>query len=39
MAICRSTDRAMVRLMCRVKLVDRKNMEKLMEMLSMKESF
>ena len=38
MAILRRTERAMVRSMCGVKLVDRKNMEKLMEMLGSKES-
>ena len=37
MAILRKTERAMVRSMCGVKLVDRKKMEDLMEMLSLKE--
>ena len=32
MAILRKTERAMVRSRCEVKLVDRKNMEELMEM-------
>ena len=35
-AILRRTERAMVRSMCGVKLVDRKNTEELMEMLSLK---
>ena len=38
MAILRRTEIAMVRLMCGVKLVDRKNMEELMEMLGLKET-
>ena len=38
MAILRRTERAMVRSMCGVKLVDRKNMEELMEMLGLKET-
>ena len=38
MAILRRTERAMVRLLCGVKLVDGKNMEELMEMLSLKET-
>ena len=38
MAILRRTERAMVRSMCGVKLVDRKNVEELMEMLSLKET-
>ena len=38
MAILRRTERAMVRSMCGVKLVDRKNMEDLMEMLGLKET-
>ena len=37
MAILRRTERVMVRSMCGVKLVDRKNMEELMEMLGLKE--
>ena len=37
MSILRRTERAMVRSMCGVKLVDRKNMEELMEMLGLKE--
>ena len=37
MAILRRTERAMVRSMCGVKLVDRKKMEDLMEMLGLKE--
>ena len=36
--ILRRTDRAMVRSMCGVKLVDRKNMEELMEMLGLKKT-
>ena len=36
MAILRRTERAMVRSMCGVKLVDRKNMEELMEMLGLR---
>ena len=36
MAIRRRTEKAMVRSMCGVKLVDRKNDEELMEMLSLK---
>ena len=38
MAILRRTERAMVRTMCGIKLVDRKNMEELMEMLDLKET-
>ena len=38
MAIQRRTERAMVRSMCGVKLVDRKKMEDLMEMLGLKET-
>ena len=38
MAILRRTERAMVRSMCGVKLVDRKKMEDLMEMLGLKET-
>ena len=38
MALLRRTKRAMVRSMCGVKLVDRKNMEKLMEMLGLKKT-
>ena len=38
MGILRRTERAMVRSMCRVKLVDRKNMEELMKMLGLKET-
>ena len=38
MAISRRTQRAMVRSMCGVKLVDRKKMEDLMEMLGLKET-
>ena len=38
MATLRRTERAMVRSMCEVKLVDRKKMEKLMEMLGLKET-
>ena len=38
MRILRVTERAMVRSMCGVKLVDRKNMEELMEMLGLKEA-
>ena len=37
MAILR-TERAMVRIMCGVKLVDRKNMEEMMEMLGIKKT-
>ena len=37
MAILRRTERAMVRSICGVKLVDRKNTEELMEMLGLKE--
>ena len=37
MAILRRTERAMVRSMCGVKLVDRRKMEELMEMLGLKE--
>ena len=36
--ILRRTERAMVRSVCRVKLVDRKNTEDLMKMLDMKET-
>ena len=38
MAILRRTERAMVNSMCGVKLVDRKKMEELMEMLGLKET-
>ena len=38
MAIMRRTERALVRSMCEVKLVDRKNTEELMEMLGLKET-
>ena len=38
MAILRRTERAMVRSVCRVKLVDRKNTEELMEMLGLKKT-
>ena len=38
MAILRRTERAMVRSMCGVKLLDRKNAEELMKMLSLKET-
>ena len=38
MTILRRTERAMVRSMCGVKLVDRKNTEELMEMLSLKKT-
>ena len=38
MAILRRTERAMVRSMCEVKLVDRKNTEELMEMLGLKKT-
>ena len=38
MTILRRTERAMVRSMCGVKSVDRKNMEKLIEMLGLKEA-
>ena len=38
MAILRRTKRAMVRSMCGVKLVDRKNMEELMEILGLKKT-
>ena len=38
MAILRRTERAMVRSMCGVRLVDRKIMEELMEMLGLKET-
>ena len=37
-AILRRTERAMVRTMCGVKSVDRKNMEDVMEMLGLKET-
>ena len=38
MAISRRTERAMMRSMCGVKLVDRKNNEELMEMLDLEET-
>ena len=38
MAISRRTERAMVRSMCGVKFVDRKNNEELMEMLGLEET-
>ena len=38
MTILRRTERAMIRAMCGVKLLDRRNSEKLMDMLSIKES-
>ena len=38
MTILRKTEKALVRLICRVKLVDRKNSEELMEMLGLKET-
>ena len=38
MAISRRTERAMVRSMCGVKLVDKKNNEELMEMLALEET-
>ena len=38
MAVLRRTERAMVRSMCGVKLVDRKNTDKLMEMLGLKKT-
>ena len=38
MGILRRTERAMVRSMCGVKLVDRKNAEELMEMLDLKKT-
>ena len=38
MAILGRTKRAMVRSMCEVKLVDRKNMEELIELLGLKET-
>ena len=38
MAILRRTERAKVTSMCEVKLVNRKKMEKLMEMLGLKET-
>ena len=38
MGILRRTERAMVRSICAVKLVDRKNMEQLMEMSGLKET-
>ena len=38
MTSLRKTDRAMVRLMCGVKLVDRKKMEKVIEILGLKET-
>ena len=37
MAISRKTERTMVRLLCGVKLVDRKNNEELMKMLGLEE--
>ena len=37
-AILRRTERAMIRAMCDVKLLDRKNSEELMDMLGIKES-
>ena len=39
MAILKRTERAMVRSMCRVKLVDRKKMEELLEMFGWKETW
>ena len=38
MAILRRTERAMIRAMCGVKLLDRRNSEELMDMLALKES-
>ena len=38
MAILRRTEKAMVRSMCGVKLMDRKNMEELIEMLGLKKT-
>ena len=38
MAILRRTERAMIRAMCGVKLLDRRNSEELMDMLGLKES-
>ena len=38
MAILRRTERAMIRVMCGVKLLDRRNSEELMDMLGIKES-
>ena len=38
MAILRRTERAMIRAMCGVKLLDRRNSEELMDMLVIKES-
>ena len=38
MAILRRTERAMIRAMCRVKLLDRRNSKELMDMLGIKES-
>ena len=38
MAILRRTERAMIRAMCGVKLLDRRNSEELMDMLGIKES-
>ena len=38
MAVLRRTERAMMRLMCGIILVDRKNMDELMEMLGLKET-
>ena len=39
MAILRRTERAMIRVMCGVKLLDRRNSEELMDMLGIQESF
>ena len=38
MAILRRTDRAMIRAMCGVRLLDRRNSEEMMDMLGIKES-
>ena len=38
MAILRRTERAMIRVMCGVKLLDRRNSEELMDMLGIKKS-
>ena len=38
MATLRRTERAMIRAMCGVKLLDRRNSEELMDMLALKES-
>ena len=38
MAILRRTERAMIRAMCGVKLLDRRNSEELVDMLGIKES-